>query len=430
MPRSSTGAQISGGTRPATLQAKWINTSERHWTWDALIGGLLWHYQEPLKKNSDGVMSFEIKERHEDKDIQNILAELRKSSHTYNEWLKIWTDLGWHPQRSTREHPRQFSQYVNRIVTTYPPEQHIYVGVGASCDLIFEYLRLVRPDVKLTGIPISQANALPEDNGGKWTSGQLGNLDSYVAKTVGEAAINDTKMNLVVMDVTSGGMSLANISDALIRVLEKRNKGPGRVQRLSLNTTLAADATLKVPKSADGSKTSGLMESDMRERPLTPEERLRGMVKRGAVWKGIEEFDDSELEEPAKEEPDKEEPAAAKEQSPEVVKKPGKWSLKSAEGAESSDEEPDSPDKGPELSKMHTEYDPSGYDMLLTTAGDAASRIGKKLDDMDYKSMGRIYEKIPMKQVMSGVISDPAAYYDKGGHESVKSYAKLLRDGV
>lgn len=322
-------------------------------------------------------MRFQIEEQPKDEHIKKGLLELSKDCLKYEEWIKEWKEYGW--LDPDQKHKEMFKAYVDRIAKTYPPGKYIYVGIGASCDLVFESLAL-RHKAHTVSIPISAANISPQDiskEQEEWTSEQLKHLQTYVMKTVGKDAIDDTGKNLLVMDVTSGGGSLKIIADTLEAVLLALNKGPERVQRLSLNRTVLSEARIKTPKESPPTSEPPLQEEAMMERPLTKEELQSGVIRKGIKWDPFLIFEEEDLSD---EEQEKE--------------KPQKF-----------------------------EYEPVEYDFFVKRI---ESQIGTNLDNMMYKKLGRIYEKIPMKDVMTGKIASPEKHYNKRGHEAIKHYAEKL----
>jgi hypothetical protein len=414
--------QFAGTTtsarEPGIIQAIWKEgDSPDVMYWDQVLGGLKWFWQKSTNK-----MIFRIEKENDDKDIQKILVELSKTKRSYDDWIKEWKDYGWIDPDA--KHKEAFSDYVDRIIRSYPPDSYIYIGLGASCDLILEYLK-VKYGIESASIPISSANALPVNEDETWTAEQLTNLRNYIAETVGSKVINATDKQLLVMDVTSGGSSLRNICDALEAVLESSGKGPGRVHRLSLNTTVdPAKTRLKIPND-EMDAVPPLLEDKVKDRELSEAERESGVVAKGATWIPYTVFDEADTgnkdvaegsavawdfsAELGDSDSDSDSEGAAKESA-----------VALEVSADRSDSESDAAND-----KTHQEYEPSEYDMFIKGRG---SEIGKKLDDMDYKKLGRIYEKIPMLDVMSGKVMSPAEFYNEKGHASIKRYAEKLAD--
>jgi hypothetical protein len=402
------------------VQAEWMPVNENMLAWDALRTGVRWFFD---KRTTE--MSFEIEDREAiAPEYAVVLDELKARKLSYPAWMREWNELGWiHPSPG---HKAMFSTYADRIVKTYPPGQYIYIGMGASCDLVLEYIQR-KYGIESINIPISSANENPPQGG--WSVAQLGRLHDYIARTVGETAIHSGK-RLLVMDVTSGGSSLKNISEALEEVLRRSGKNPGLVERLSLNTMVRPDRQVAVPRGgADAAPP--LLEAAMARRDLTERERQfsgavpqSGVVRRGDRWVGETVFD--EVEQPEEARGDQSGGRELKEELSPPRSGLGAEELEEGSLESIGEQSGEESDEEPEETPSHLEYEPSAYDAFVAGADHPVSVIGKKLDDMDYKKMGRRFGKIKMTDVMSGAVTTPDPHYDRHGHARVRNFAARL----
>ncbi|BBM86679.1 hypothetical protein [Candidatus Uabimicrobium amorphum] len=297
------------------------------------------------------------------------------------------------------EEKRMFARYVNAIIRAYPLREYVYIGIGASCDLVLEYIQLKYRDATLAKIPISKVKTMPTEDR-EWSEIELGRLQNYVQKAIGLSVIRDSRKKLV-MDVTSGGHSLRMVGNAVEALMLV-----GSVDRLSLNDYVTNSTTLYVPKANYAGAHAPLDADNMKSRRLTIEESVKKIVKKGSMWYFEREFVD---ESPANSDSDSLSSSSSS-------YSPG-WFRKEQDSSDS-----DSSDEDPMIELFY----PTEYDRFIVEELGAASLIGKRLENEEYKNLGRIYDKIAMSEVMQGKYRSAQHAYDEAGHRRIRSYAESL----
>lgn len=124
-----------------------------------------------------------------------------------------------------------FVAYIRRLVQAYPSNDFVYIGIGASCDVVLAGIKEIAPDAQIVEIPFSGTNTTDPE---AWRSCQEEQFRAYCAYFLGEV-LGQAGKSWLVMDVTSGGTSLKTATRQLRKL---RAHHHGAVCSLSLNTLL------------------------------------------------------------------------------------------------------------------------------------------------------------------------------------------------
>ncbi len=305
-----------------------------------------------------------------------------------------------------------FSDHAKDILNAYPPDDHVYVPLGASGDIITALMNRQASNVTSRCIPISGANAVTE-----WTPKQLKNLKKYIKEAVGDEAINGSK-KLLVMDVTHGGGSLCNVAGWLKEVVGEMRSDPGRVKMLSLNEVVSPSAKVTMPKAG---KTPPFSEESMEERLIPSEYLTSGFIPGGTTYvkETVLENEDDMDDDSAPQSPDGDETNSPQANFAVANAPPSDTATLPAAAAflKRSNTMSSGSSQGPSEGNWKVEYYEKPWDRLIADKTEPKTELFDGLLGQSFKS-ARQFNKAPISELVEGD-RHPSNFYNETGHSEV-----------
>jgi|GEM_PF-3572581 len=350
--------------RQAVIQREWIEHTEDQVEWIPARSGLKWFYNTKTKN-----MRFEPEKGADIGELEKLIG-VEKS---YRAWIKEWGARKY--IGGDKAHNLSFAGYAANIHDIYPPEKFEYVGIGASCDLVLEYLKQ-KFGTPSSNIPISGLTNVENTNTEEWKLEDRKRVLNYIFAFIPKEILNGAK-KILLMDVASGGNTLTVMKQLFQKLIVEYHGNPNNVTCLSLNGAMNPENEFYA--SNEPAATSEPVEpKNVTLRKPTAEEIAKGRVASGtALDRDVDFVIASKIEKLQKK-------LIGKELDQETRQKIEKRIARNE--------------------KLRYEYYPILYDRLLTDTADRKDQksIEAKLDSQDYKKLGRTHRKVNYEDIQSG----------------------------